>query len=94
MNKRKTITEHIAGATDLQDEPSPLLPLVEIAGDRRVLIENHRGVVEYGSETIRVVVKFGQIRVTGCGLELLRMTSGQLIIAGRIDAVQLIRGCR
>lgn len=92
MGRKNSFMEQLTNAADLQDEPIPGLPLIEIAGERRVLIENHRGVVEYGSETIRVKVKYGQVCICGCGLELVRMTRGQLVISGRVDAVQLIRG--
>ncbi len=92
MGNKKGFMEQITNAADLQDEPIPGLPLIEIAGERRVLIENHRGVIEYGSQTIRVKVKYGQVCICGSGLELARMTRGQLVISGRVDAVQLIRG--
>ena len=92
MGRKNSIMEQLTNAADLQDEPIPGLPLIEIAGERRVLIENHSGVVEYGSEKIRVKVKYGQVCICGCGLELARMTRGQLVISGRVDAVQLIRG--
>lgn len=93
MARGRSILERLSNAADLPDEPLPGLPLVEIAGERRVLIENHLGVTEYGAQNIRVKVKFGQICVSGTGLELARMTRGQLIIAGRIDSIHLIRGC-
>lgn len=92
MGNKKGFMEQITNAADLQDEPIPGLPLIEIAGERRVLIENHRGVIEYGSQTIRLKVKYGQVCICGSGLELARMTRGQLVISGRVDAVQLIRG--
>jgi len=92
MGNKRSFIERMVTAVDLQDEPLPGLPLVEIAGERRVLIENHRGVMEYGTQTIRVKVKFGHICVCGSGLELSRMNRGQLVISGRVDAVQLIRG--
>ena len=92
MGNKRNFIERMVTAVDLQDEPLPGLPLVEIAGERRVLIENHRGVMEYGTQTIRVKVKYGQICVCGSGLELARMNRGQLVISGRVDAVQLIRG--
>lgn len=92
MGNKKGFMEQITNAADLQDEPIPGLPLIEIAGERRVLIENHRGVIEYGSQTIRVKVKYGQVCICGSGLELARMTRGQLVISGWVDAVQLIRG--
>ena len=80
-----------AGGADLSAEPLPGQPIVEIAGDRRVLIENHFGVKEYSREKIGVKVKYGLVCVCGCNLELIRMTKEQLIISGRIDAVTLIR---
>ena len=92
MRKRNGIWNTLAFAADLPDEPIPGLPLVEIVDDRRVLIENHRGVNEYGRNMIRIKVKFGSICVCGRELELARMNRGQLIISGVIEAVQLCRG--
>lgn len=86
--------ERLTKAADLQDEPIPGLPLIELAGDRRVLIENHCGVTQYSKEQIQVKVKFGQVRICGQGLELARMSKGQLIISGRVQEIALLRGCR
>lgn len=87
----KHFMERVADATDLQDEPIPGQPLVEIAGERRVLIERHCGVTEYGRQQICVKVKYGTVCVTGQGLELTRMTKEQLIISGCIECVKLER---
>ena len=92
MGSKRNFIDRIATAVDLQDEPIPGMPLVEIAGERRVLIENHRGVLEYGTERIRVKVKFGHVCVCGSGLELARMNRGQLVISGVVNEVHLIRG--
>ncbi len=94
MGRKRSFVDRLAAVTDLQDEPIPGLPLVEIAGDRRVLIENHQGVTQYGRQSIQVRVKFGAVCICGAGLELARMTRGQLVISGRIDSVSLLRGCR
>lgn len=93
MTGNRSFIERMTNAADLPDEPLPGLPLVEIAGNRRVLIEHHRGVVEYGQQKICVKVKYGQVCICGTALELARMTKGQLIITGCIDSVHLIRGC-
>lgn len=66
-------------------------PLLELYGDRRVLIEHHRGVIEYGRERIQVCARYGQICICGSCLELAKMTSEQLVITGRIDSVHLVR---
>lgn len=92
MKQRKNILERAALAVDLPGEPLPKLPLVELAGECRVLIENHHGVTEYGSDEIRVKVTYGQLCICGTGLELAKMTKEQLVITGRIDGVTLLRG--
>ena len=91
MGKGRYFLERLADGADLSAEPLPGQPIVEIAGDRRVLIENHFGVKEYSREHIGVMVKYGVVRVSGCGLELIRMTKEQLVISGRIDCVTLAR---
>lgn len=92
MKGRKHILDRMAVAADLSSEPVPKLPLVEIAGERRVLIENHFGVTGYGSQEICVKVRFGHIIICGKGLELVRMTKEQLVVMGTIDGVQFRRG--
>lgn len=91
MKRKEGWMERISRDLDITLEPLPGLPLVEITGDRRVLIENHRGVLQYGKDKICIKVKFGQVSVHGCGLELERMTKDGLIICGRIDGVTLLR---
>ena len=91
MDKKGRILERLTMAADLPDESIPGMPLVEISGNVRVLVENHMGVTEYGRDRIRVRVKFGDVCVCGCGLELSRMTKGQLIIRGRIENISLNR---
>ena len=92
MRKPESVLNKLAWIADLPDEAIPGRPLVEIIDNCRVLIENHKGVNEYGRTLIRIKVKFGSICVCGSNLELSRMTKGQLIISGRIESVQLCRG--
>lgn len=91
MKDRRSILDALLDGADLPGEPIPGIPVVEISGECRVLIEHHRGVTMYSRERICVKVKFGQIAVCGCGLELMRMTKEQLVISGRIDSVSLLR---
>ncbi len=89
MKEHRNLLERAVLAADLPAEPLPGLPLVEIAGTRRVLIENHCGVTVYGCREIRVKVSYGQICICGTKLELTKMTKHQLVITGNIDAVSL-----
>lgn len=76
--------------TEDMDLSAPALPLVEIVGTNRVLIENHGGVSGYGPECIRVKAKYGQICICGKCLEIARMTKEQLVITGSIREVKLL----
>ena len=81
----------LADGADLTMESLPGVPIVEVAGDGRVLIERHEGMTEYSRERICVKVSYGCVCVCGCGLELTRMSREQLVISGRIDSLQLVR---
>ena len=67
------------------------LPLVEIAGEKRVLVENHLGVVGYSTEEIQIKVCFGVLVVLGCGLRFVQINREQLVINGQIDSITLLR---
>lgn len=76
---------------ELADATLPGVPLVEIAGYQRVLVEHHRGISEYTTDQICLNVKFGQIRIAGSKLEIARMTREQLVITGFIENVSIFR---
>lgn len=76
------------------DVPVPAHPLIEITGERRVLIEHHQGVVAYGCAEICVRVRYGVVQIRGSSLHLAKMTAEQLVVCGRIDGVELLRSGR
>ena len=70
--------------------PVPV-PVVEIADDRRVLIEHHHGVSSYTSEQVSVRVRYGQVCIHGRKLRIARMSREQLVICGQIEGIELIK---
>ena len=74
---------------DLPAEPNAAFPLIEIVGNRRLLIEYHNGVSVYGRNEICICAKNGEIVVRGCELTLAQMTKERLIITGTIECVCL-----
>lgn len=67
-----------------------VLPIVELVGQRRLLIENHHGVLSYAVNEIRIKVSYGCIIVDGKDLQLMEMSRVKLAICGRIDSLQLL----
>lgn len=78
-------------AGDLPGEPLPGQSLLELTGDRQVLIENHQGVKEYSRERVGVKVAFGEILLCGRELELARMRRGQLVVSGIVESIAIVR---
>ena len=91
LDRRKEFMERLTDSSKLNQIAFTGIPIVEIAGENRVLIENHCGVSEYGTTKITVNVKYGSINVCGHQLELRQMTKEQLVISGKIDCISLTR---
>lgn len=67
------------------------LPIIELAGYSRVLVENHMGVLAYSLEEIQIKVSFGKLQINGCSLKIMQLSKEQMVICGNIDSVQLFR---
>lgn len=91
MMGRGRIWDTIASGADIPGESLPGQSILELMGDSRILIEQHRGVTEYSREKIGVKLKFGTVCICGCGLELTHMSKEQLVIRGQIDAITVHR---
>lgn len=91
MSRAHRMLERAAEEMDISGQPIPGQPIIEVAGDRRVLIENHFGITQYCAEKICVKVRYGHITICGCNLVLSKMTRDQLIVMGRIDSVSIHR---
>ena len=92
MGRRENIADRIYRAADIPSEPLLQLPLVEIVGQKRMLVENHQGVVQYSTTLIGIKVSFGRLCVCEQGLKLLQMSKERLVITGCIDSIQLYGG--
>ena len=62
---------------------------IELTGGRRLLIEDHRGILEYTDTLLRVALRRGQVRVTGDDLRLTALTLRELAVSGTIRAIEL-----
>lgn len=67
------------------------VPLIEICGRMRVLVENHQGVIGYGCDEILVKVRDGCICIRGEKLTMNVMSKIKLVITGDIKGVELRR---
>ena len=86
---RRGLLERTAEALDLPGDVLAGLPHIELTGNRELRMENHKGILAYGEEEIRIYGGKLEITVRGRGLELRAMNAGQLFITGTIQGVEL-----
>lgn len=79
-----------AEQTLLADDLAPQLARIEIIGDKRVLVENHRGILEYGDRLMRINCGSMVVRIEGENLALRTLSLSELAVTGKITAVQYV----
>jgi sporulation protein YqfC len=76
--RRSGVLERAADTFDLPGEVLLDLPRLTVTGGRRVMVENHQGLMDYSPE--RIVVAGGRVilKIVGEALELRAMTAEAL----------------
>ena len=87
--RRPGLLEKTAELLDLPAEAITNLPRLELVGDGELRMENHKGILAYGSEEIHISGGKMIVKVRGAGLELRSMNANELLITGSISGVDL-----
>ncbi|MFZ5596856.1 MAG: sporulation protein YqfC [Bacillota bacterium] len=80
--------------SDILEIPSDIimdLPKVVMVGDIQLFIENHRGIVEYTEECVRVSVGDYELEVTGERMVLKNLLPEEIFLEGKIKSVRFVR---
>nr|WP_276576332.1 sporulation protein YqfC [Caldicoprobacter algeriensis] len=64
------------------------LPRISMIGNNQMLVENHRGVIEYTPQKIRLNSTIGVIRVEGQDMNLKNIAADDVMITGVIKLVE------
>lgn len=66
------------------------LPKIVLVGHLQVFIENHRGIVEYTSEKVRIMVGDGEVGIVGQNLMLRNIKTDEICVEGQIKGLTLL----
>lgn len=86
---RRGLLERTAEALDLPGDVLAGLPHIELTGNRELRMENHRGILAYGTEEIHISGGKLILKIRGEDLELRSMNAGELLITGLIRGVDV-----
>ena len=90
MEKRERREGWMEKTAELFDLPADVvagLPRVELLGDRQLRMENHQGILAYGSDEIHISGGKVIVKVRGAELNLRAMNGVELLITGKISGV-------
>lgn len=88
LKKIGTMASDLADRLDLPEDALLGAAKLTVTAGRRALIENHRGILEYGTEQIIVSTGRGKLRLQGSELKLMAMSGRELLISGRLNSVE------
>ncbi len=91
--RRKRLDDMKSAVSEMFELPKDITlnwPKVSMIGIHQMLIENHRGIIEYTPVRIRVNSTTGVIRVQGKDLQLKNIAADDIMITGGIQSIEFI----
>ncbi len=92
MKRLRLFAEKVSEAAGVPPELAVGAPKVTMQGNNDILIENHKGIIEYTGEKVRIRVQNGVIAVEGSRLVLDEMKSDSVSISGNIHNIMKLDG--
>ncbi len=92
MSKKRNaaLLQKTAAVFDLPGEAVAGEPRVTVTGTEKVHVENHRGLLEYGDGVILVNARGVMIKIRGQNLSVQAMSDLELVVRGKIEAVEFL----
>ena len=91
MKKRSyRIKEQISNAFELPKDIVLDVSKVILIGNSQITIENHKGIIEYSEDVIRVNIGNGIIRLSGKNLGIKTILQEEITIAGEISEISFL----
>ncbi|MPN12535.1 hypothetical protein SDC9_159853 [bioreactor metagenome] len=87
MPSRKRGLQKLAGILEIPQDIILDLPRITMLGNKQILIENHKGIIEYTPSLVRVKVSQGELIINGLNLSLSNLQVEQILVEGTVRDV-------
>ncbi|MDD4238114.1 MAG: sporulation protein YqfC [Desulfotomaculaceae bacterium] len=84
---QRKVKRQFSEAMELPGDVVLDLPKIIMVGNIQLFIENHRGIIEYTPEGVRVSVGEGEVVVSGENLMLRNILPDELCVEGKIRSL-------
>jgi len=86
----KNLEYFLAHFLELPKELVMGLPRITVLGDIQLVVENHRGIIEYTTEKVRIGTSIGELRVAGTDLALRTIFPEEIAVDGKIRSIEMV----
>lgn len=87
MGKLNDLKARIADEFDVSEEVVTSLPKVSVVGKNKIIIENHKSIIEFDKKVIKIASLIGVILIKGNNFEVLFMGDNTIIITGIFNSL-------
>ena len=86
--RRETLNRVMAEFLEIPKDLVLDLPKVTIIGRNEIYLENHRGIIEYLPNRLRINLSRGFIEIEGTDLEIKTLMADEISISGLVHSVK------
>lgn len=88
MQKRRGLRDRLVSLLELPGDVVLDVARVTLVGNMELVVENHRGIVQYNENRVGLNIPEGTLAVEGEDLRLASISPDQVIILGRITSLR------
>jgi sporulation protein YqfC len=92
MRVSRKLRKWTATILDLPQDVVLDLPRITMIGGLQVTVENHRGILHFSPELLRLAMNNGELEVTGQDLIIRNIGAEEVFVEGKIMGVRLQPG--
>lgn len=86
--KKDDFLDKAAEIFDIPEDVIAGMSRITVTGCRRVLVENHKGILEYGDSEIHINCGRMILKLFGGSLELRALNTAELLVTGRLSCIE------
>lgn len=80
--------QRLAGILEIPQDIVLDLPRITMLGNKQLLIENHKGIIEYTSSLVRIKLNQGELIIVGTDLMLGNLQMEQILVEGTVGEIK------
>lgn len=88
LRRKKGHLQNLAKLLEIPQDIVMDLPRITMLGNKQLLIENHKGIIEYTPSLVRIKLNQGELIVSGNDLILGNLQFEQILVEGTVGEIK------